>query len=257
MKLSIVTSTFNCEKYIKRLCESVRLLHKSNIEYEWIIQDGSSFDTTALIINSFSELNVIIESEPDFGIYDAWNKALLRVSGDVILFLGADDFVNDWTVLFDVSNLDAVNCFGLYNYSHKENEIKDSVIFSDSDFGKKLDLPIHAFPPIPSTLFPASILKNYKFDTTYKYHADGLFLYHSCMHATPFFHTTFLTFMGDDGATSGYENRLSRWVEKFRIHMSMRNKFSDIGFIHVNPSSVMLSGLKFLFRQVFYVFFKR
>jgi glycosyltransferase involved in cell wall biosynthesis len=38
-------------------------------------------------------------SEPDRGIYHAWNKGLSRASGDWIGFLGADDYLHDPTVL--------------------------------------------------------------------------------------------------------------------------------------------------------------
>lgn len=257
MKLSIITSTYNCEKYIQRLCTSVKSLSALKIDYEWIIQDGSSSDSTLQVINGYKELNVLIESMPDLGIYDAWNKALLRVSGDLVIFLGADDFVEDWSSILDIKKLDAINCFGLNNYSNKQKKIKDSIIFFEADFGRKLDMPIHAFPPVPSMLFPSHLFNNFTFDIVYKYHADGLFLYHACMNAEMVFHSKYLTFMGDEGVTSGYENRLSRWFEKYRIYTLMKNNFTNMGYIHINLYKVIFSGFKFFLRQVFYVIFKR
>ena len=74
-----------------RLLDS--LAGQSCRDFELIIQDNSSADNTVAVAESFrARLPAIdIQSEPDAGIYDAWNKALLRARGQWILFLGADD----------------------------------------------------------------------------------------------------------------------------------------------------------------------
>ena len=59
-----------------------------NIEH--IIVDGGSKDKTLEICNSFSHISKIV-SEPDNGVYDAFNKGLKLATGDIIGFLNADD----------------------------------------------------------------------------------------------------------------------------------------------------------------------
>ena len=58
---------------------------------ELIIIDGASQDDTLRIIEANKEHINYWTSEPDNGIYDAWNKALAKTSGQWISFIGADD----------------------------------------------------------------------------------------------------------------------------------------------------------------------
>ncbi len=99
-KISIITSTYNSGKTLKDTIESV--LHQSYTNIEYIIVDGNSSDNTVEIIKSsvvkFTEKNISFKwiSEPDSGIYNAWNKGLKFVTGDWIVFIGSDDyFINN------------------------------------------------------------------------------------------------------------------------------------------------------------------
>lgn len=96
MKFSIVMATMNAEKYLDRALRSI--CEQSYDNYEVIIQDGGSTDTSAAIAARFGD-KVLWRSERDSGIYDAWNKALERLGGDWILFLGADDMLWEKTTL--------------------------------------------------------------------------------------------------------------------------------------------------------------
>ncbi len=54
--------------------------------------DGGSSDGSREILQRHSDLITYWESQPDRGIYHAWNKALARATGDWICFIGADDY---------------------------------------------------------------------------------------------------------------------------------------------------------------------
>lgn len=94
-KLSIIIATYNSEKTLKKTLES--LLFQTYSDFEVIIIDGLSMDSTLLIIKSFEKLflnkNIpfIWISEKDKGIYDAWNKGLSLAKSNWISFLGSDD----------------------------------------------------------------------------------------------------------------------------------------------------------------------
>ena len=45
------------------------------------------------ILKSYGSIIDILKSEPDKGLYDAWNKALRLATGEWIMFLGADDYL--------------------------------------------------------------------------------------------------------------------------------------------------------------------
>jgi len=89
-KISIVMPTFNAELYINESLESISI--QKNIEYEVIIVDGGSTDSTLNIIKTQKFLkNIKIISESDDGAYDALNKGFSSASGDIYCWLNADD----------------------------------------------------------------------------------------------------------------------------------------------------------------------
>ncbi len=87
MKISIITPSFNSGRYIEGSIQSV--LNQSYDNWEHIIIDGGSSDSTLDIIKKHSHLKWV--SEADRGIYDAMNKGLIIAQGDWIYFMGADD----------------------------------------------------------------------------------------------------------------------------------------------------------------------
>ena len=88
---TIITATYNAATTLPRLLES--LAAQTCWDFELIIQDGTSTDDTVAVAESYRDRLPFLSlaSEPDTGIYDAWNKALPRVRGEWVLFLGADD----------------------------------------------------------------------------------------------------------------------------------------------------------------------
>jgi glycosyltransferase involved in cell wall biosynthesis len=60
------------------------------ISGEILIQDCMSEDGTLEVAEAFRD-RLDIRSEKDAGVYDAWNRALDRASGEWAIFLGADD----------------------------------------------------------------------------------------------------------------------------------------------------------------------
>lgn len=89
--ISVITSTFNADQHLLTAIKSIREQTYSNME--WVIVDGASQDTTLDIIRRNEDVIDYWASEPDHGIYEAWNKGLHIARGDWICFLGADDFL--------------------------------------------------------------------------------------------------------------------------------------------------------------------
>ena len=69
--------------------ESVLRQDYPNIEH--IVIDGGSSDGTLEVLKQYEDRIALWRSEPDKGIYDSWNKALLEARGEWICFLGVDD----------------------------------------------------------------------------------------------------------------------------------------------------------------------
>lgn len=89
--ISIITATYNAEKYLPTLTESIRNQNSKN--FQFLIIDGGSKDSTLQIIERNKDIVNYWSSEPDHGIYDAWNKGLSKATGDWIMFLGSDDIL--------------------------------------------------------------------------------------------------------------------------------------------------------------------
>ncbi|MDR6560381.1 MULTISPECIES: glycosyltransferase family 2 protein [unclassified Arcicella] len=97
MKLSIITITYNAEKFLTRTIESI--LAQTNQDFEYIIIDGKSKDATLAIAKSYGERVNLLVSEPDKGLYDAMNKGLRLATGDFVWFMNAGDEINDSRVV--------------------------------------------------------------------------------------------------------------------------------------------------------------
>jgi len=87
--ITIITSTRNAAKHLPALIESIRGQNYGNIE--WIVVDGASTDGTQGVRMQNEDVIDCWISEPDRGIYDAWNKGIRLARGEWICFLGADD----------------------------------------------------------------------------------------------------------------------------------------------------------------------
>jgi len=87
--ITVVTAVFNCDAMLEKSILSVINQTYDNVEY--IIIDGCSTDGTVDLIRQYEHAIDYWVSEPDNGIYDAWNKGLRLASGEWIAFLGGDD----------------------------------------------------------------------------------------------------------------------------------------------------------------------
>lgn len=87
--VSIVIVTYNAEVHLRECLNSI--LNQMNLDFELLIFDGKSTDSTLSIINEYDNSINYWQSEPDKGIYDAMNKAIRFCKGKWMLFLGADD----------------------------------------------------------------------------------------------------------------------------------------------------------------------
>jgi glycosyltransferase involved in cell wall biosynthesis len=87
MKISVITACLNRKEFIAAAIESVLAQNYPDFEH-WII-DGGSSDGTHEVLKRYPHLKVL--SEPDSGVYDAWNKGIDRVNGDVVSILNSDD----------------------------------------------------------------------------------------------------------------------------------------------------------------------
>lgn len=160
--ISIVTVSFNSEKTIRDTFESILNQTYKNIEY--VVIDGASNDTTIDIIkeyeSKFIKKNISFKwiSEKDNGIYDAMNKGIDLVNGEIIGLLNSDDW-------FEKNALEKVaKEYRNSNFDMFYADIR--IVMENRSFIKKSKLSKNVTSRYwnhPTTFVRTSVYKKYKF----------------------------------------------------------------------------------------------
>ena len=205
-KITVATVCLNAEDTIRRTIDSV--LDQDFDDFEYLIIDGKSKDSTINIIREYSVLfneksiSYRYLSEKDNGLYDAMNKAASLAKGEWIIYMNSGDTLLDESVLSRVSS-----CF-----SENINILYGDILLCDGGKYKfhkagKIDTLNKCFPIMHQACFTrVDIMQKYKFDTSYKISADYDFvlrLYNddnSCIKKVDFVMSTFM--MGGLSTTS-------------------------------------------------------
>lgn len=219
--LTIVTVLLNGKEGLDKTIQSVA--NQTSSDYEYIVIDGGSSDGSIDILQKNDKLIDYWVSEPDFGIYDAMNKALRIANGRYIFYLGDSD-------LLLYKSLDSI-----INLTCKKKYEKP-ILFPVVVNGKlKFPLNINLKIPIPhhqGAMMPTTLLKsNGGFDLSYKIHSDF-----DCMLKTignygfRYVKIPFCVF-----TTGGCSNSGDKWIdsikELFLIYKKNKGNIFSIGFI--------------------------
>lgn len=109
--ISLIIATYNASSTIERCLRSI--ISQKTSEIELIVVDGASKDNTVEIIKEFKDGVDVLISEPDNGIYDAWNKGIIASKGKWIMFIGADDMLTDDAIESYLKYLSEVDTEGI------------------------------------------------------------------------------------------------------------------------------------------------
>jgi glycosyltransferase involved in cell wall biosynthesis len=85
----IVTPTLNAERYLEDTLRSIWSQVSQRVAIEHVLVDGGSTDRTAEIAEGFAT-RVVVNTD-DQGMYDAVNRGLAMVQGEIVGYLNADD----------------------------------------------------------------------------------------------------------------------------------------------------------------------
>ena len=92
--ISVITATRNVAAVIPALYES--LGRQTYPDFEWVVADGASTDATVELLDGFAARSpwLRFSSAPDFGVYNALNKAIAASRGKYYVVVGADDVLD-------------------------------------------------------------------------------------------------------------------------------------------------------------------
>ena len=104
MKFSIIVPVYNVEKYIERCLKSIQ--EQSHRNFEVIVVNDGSPDNSKEIIDKFCSNDdrfFYVEKE-NGGLSDARNYGLKYITGDYLVFIDGDDYI-DKNLLFKISEV--------------------------------------------------------------------------------------------------------------------------------------------------------
>jgi glycosyltransferase involved in cell wall biosynthesis len=89
VRFGIVTPTLNAERYLADTLRSIWSQASDEVTIDHVLVDGGSTDGTTRVAEDF-RTRVVVATD-DQGMYDAVNRGLSLVEGDIVGYLNADD----------------------------------------------------------------------------------------------------------------------------------------------------------------------
>ena len=95
MKVSIVVPVYNVEKYLDRCIKSI--LNQKYQDMEIILINDGSTDNSLAICEKYREQDsrIIIINKANQGLSAARNDGVAAASGEYIMFIDSDDYIDD------------------------------------------------------------------------------------------------------------------------------------------------------------------
>ncbi len=206
---SIITITRNHVKGLQNTHQSI--LDQSCADYEWIVIDGASNDTTTEFLRA---TNANWLSEDDNGIYDAMNKGIKRANGHYIIFMNAGDVFNDKDVLEKILPKTLNKTPLIYGDSFEGGHYKSA--------RPAAKLKLGLFTHHQAIFYARDELQNLRYDTKYKIAADydftARFLMNNNFKAE---HIALPICIFEEGGISQQHMTLARH-EQFRIRKNLK-----------------------------------
>ena len=206
-QFSIALATKNAAATLRRAITSIQ--RQRNVAVEVVVVDGASTDESVEILHGLcNEQPLVWISEPDDGIYDAWNKAVRLATGEWILFMGADDELAGPDVLAAVSRRlgsePARVVYGRVVRVAADGRPREEVGLS----WPTVEHLLWKTPPIPhqGTFHHMSLFEHQGFDTSFSIAGDYEFLLRTLSVEEPLFLDLTVTRMGDGGVSSQLRN---------------------------------------------------
>lgn len=94
MKISIIIPTFNYDKYIARAIRSCIEQSVPKTDFEIIIINDDSGDSTKYILESYGHWIQVIENSENKGLPYSRNRGIMSATGEYIVNLDADDYLH-------------------------------------------------------------------------------------------------------------------------------------------------------------------
>lgn len=195
--ITVITAVLNGAKTLERCLDSID--SQTYPHKELIVMDGGSTDGSVDILSKRNSKIAYWESQPDRGIYNAWNKALKQSHGNWICFLGSDDYFWNLNVLADLSfhlkRAEDLKIRVVYGQMARVDHNGQIIKLMGESWEKTRWLMPHGMPlPHPGLMHHHSLFKDYGlFDESFKIAGDYEFLLRELKNGTALFANGLIT----------------------------------------------------------------
>lgn len=201
IRITVIIAVYNAEKYIE---DTIKSALDQQMKIDLVIIDGGSKDKTVEVINGYKSRLYEFVSEPDNGIYDAFNKGWNLASPEsFILYLGAGDKLIQLPSIDSLKKADVVYGRVVLN--------ENGIFRSKTGFALKLGNTLHHQALlVKKELHPVS-----PFDTRFSLYADFDFNQRLYKKKVRFFYDEdFLSYALPDGVSANFDKKQSGEVVK-------------------------------------------
>lgn len=141
MKISVILTAYNEEKYIAKAIESV--LSQTLTDLELIVVNDGSTDNTLNIINSFDDSRIKVISHDNIGPGASRNRAMKIAEGEYVAFIDGDDWFTpdaleesfNQAKLYDAD----ITMYQMINYDDETGRIYENDWFDLLSFDESFD----------------------------------------------------------------------------------------------------------------------
>lgn len=212
--ISIITATYNSQNTIAQTLESA--LSQTYKDIEYIVVDGGSTDNTLDIIKKYEpsfEGKLHCISEPDRGIYDAFNKGIRMATGDIVGILNSDDhFTTNDVLECVVNNIEGYDAVYADVHFEKPGNKGQIVRYYSSEMFRPFWLRFGFMPAHPSFYVRKKIYdKVGLYSLDYKIASDFdmmVRMFHNHHIKAKYIKKDFVTMLTGGMSTKNYHNRL-------------------------------------------------
>ncbi len=174
MKYSIIITTYNREKYIKKCLDSI--LNQTVKNFKIIIVDDGSTDNTKKIVTPYlKHKNIKYYYKENTGVADSRNFGVTKVSTEYFLFIDSDDYISP-TLMEKVSKYDNYDLLSFKSIKVDENgnqiktlEKNEFDLINGKDYLKNLMINNHFFLVPWSYIYNTEFWNKHKFKYTINY----------------------------------------------------------------------------------------
>ena len=97
-QVSVIVTSYNQQLYIGRCIRSLLKQTLKNEDYEIIVINDASEDSTSQVLETFKKDIIYIENDKNLGLPKSLNKGIKKARGQFIIRVDADDYVH-WDYL--------------------------------------------------------------------------------------------------------------------------------------------------------------